>query len=282
MDAKKIGVIGAGVMGQGVSYQFAKYNYNVVLVDIKQEILDKAKVEIKNTGRLDMLLSKGELPTKGSALDYIQFSSDLKDLFDCDFMVENIIENVEAKTALYHQLRNTVKDEAVVAVNTSCISITKIGALMKDASKVLGIHFMNPVHLKPTVEMIEGTYTSQETIDAAQSILGTVNMEGIVVKDFPGFVSNRISHLLMNEAAFVVQDGVATPQQVDDIFKKCFGHKMGPLETADLIGLDTVMDSLQVLYDEFQDPKFRCSTLLKKKVEAGQVGRKSGEGFHKY
>lgn len=282
MDAKKIGVIGAGVMGQGVSYQFAKYNYHVVLVDIKQEILDKAKGEIKNTGRLDMLLSKGELPTKGSALDYIEFSSDLKDLADCDFIVENIIENVEAKTTLYNQLRDIVKDETVIAVNTSCISITKIGALMKDASKVLGIHFMNPVHLKPTVEMIEGTYTSKETIDAAQGILGTVNMEGIVVKDFPGFVSNRISHLLMNEAAFVVQEGVATPKQVDDIFKKCFGHKMGPLETADLIGLDTVMDSLQVLYDEFQDPKFRCCPLLKKKVEAGQTGRKSGEGFHKY
>lgn len=153
---------------------------------------------------------------------------------------------------------------------------------MNDASKVLGIHFMNPVHLKPTVEMIEGVHTSKETIEEALRILGLVKMEGIVVRDFPGFVSNRISHLLMNEAAMIVQDQVATPQQVDDIFKKCFGHKMGPLETADLIGLDTVMDSLKVLYDEFQDPKFRVSTLIKKKVEAGLCGRKSGEGFHKY
>ena len=282
MNIKTIGIIGAGTMGQGVAHQFAKYNYKVILIDLNETILNQAKQVIKNTMRLDHLLSEAPSPTVGNLLDYIHYSTDLNELKDCEFIIENIIENTDAKFKLYDQLKTIAKSDAIVAVNTSCISITKIGSLMPDASLILGIHFMNPVHLKPTVEMIEGVYTSKETIDGAQHLLGLVQMEGIVVKDSPGFVSNRISHLLMNEAAFIVQEQVATPTQVDDIFKKCFGHKMGPLETADLIGIDTVVDSLQVLFDATQDSKFRCCTLLRKKADAGQLGRKSGEGFHKY
>ncbi len=282
MEIKKIGIIGAGTMGQSVAHQFAKFNSSIVLIDISQEVLDQAKIGIRNIGRLDMLLNKGESPTQGNMMDYISYSTNLEDLKDCEFIVENIIENTTAKFELYDRLKEIVQKDAIVAVNTSCISITKIGSLMNNPDKVLGIHFMNPVHLKPVVEMIEGVHTSKDTIDCAQELLAMVKMEGIVVKDSPGFVSNRISHLLMNEAAFIVQEQVATPKQVDDIFKKCFGHKMGPLETADLIGIDTVVDSLQVLFDTLQDSKFRCCSLLRKKVDAGQLGRKSGEGFHKY
>jgi 3-hydroxybutyryl-CoA dehydrogenase len=278
---KKIGIIGAGVMGRGVAYQFAKYGFEIVLQDIRGEALEQAKTDIKNTLRMDMLLNRAN-PKNKEVIDVIRFTADLNELAGCSFIVENIIENMDAKQALYRQLATVLDRDTVVAVNTSCISITKIASLLNDPSKVLGIHFMNPVYMKPTVEMIEGVHTSPETIAYALETLAEVDMDGIVVKDFPGFVSNRISHLLMNEAALIVQDNVATHEQIDEIFKKCFGHKMGPLETADLIGLDTVVDSLKVLYDEFQDPKFRVSPLLKKKVEAGLLGRKSGEGFYKY
>jgi len=166
--------------------------------------------------------------------------------------------------------------------NTSCISITRIGAATKRPASVVGIHLMNPVHLMPTVEVIRGFHTSERAVEALLRLLSVLGKEAIVVEDMPGFVSNRISHLFMNEAAFVLQDHVASAGQIDMIFKKCFGHKMGPLETADLIGLDTVMRSLDVLYESFQDPKYRCCPLLRKLVHAGHLGRKSGRGFHVY
>jgi 3-hydroxybutyryl-CoA dehydrogenase len=144
------------------------------------------------------------------------------------------------------------------------------------------MHFMNPVHMKPTVEVIRGHRTSDDTLAAVQELFAQLHKEAVVVGDLPGFVSNRISHLFMNEAVFVFQDGLASAEQIDTIFKKCFGHKMGPLETADLIGLDTVMRSLDVLFESFHDPKFRCCPLLRKMVDAGQLGRKSGRGFYDY
>lgn len=183
---------------------------------------------------------------------------------------------------VYGKIDNICDENCIFLVNTSCISITKIAALTKRPDKVIGTHFMNPVPQKKVVEVVKGYHTSEETIASLKELLANIGKEAIIVNDYPGFVSNRVSHLFMNEAAYVVQDQVASPESVDDIFKKCFGHAMVPLETADLIGLDTVVNSLDILYKSYQDPKFRCCPLLRKMVDAGLYGRKSGEGFYKY
>jgi 3-hydroxybutyryl-CoA dehydrogenase len=206
----------------------------------------------------------------------------LRQLAECDFVVENVTEEWKTKKDLYEQLDAVVPAGVRFGVNTSCISITQIGSVTRRPADVIGVHFMNPVHLMPTVEVIRAFHTSDETVQALQELLGALQKEAIVVEDLPGFVSNRISHLFMNEAAFVLQDKVATADKIDLIFKKCFGHRMGPLETADLIGLDTVMHSLDVLYESFRDSKYRCCPLLRTLVHAGHLGRKTGRGFHLY
>lgn len=280
---KKIGVIGAGVMGAGVSYSVAYAGYQVVLVDLTDSALQQANVEVRKNSRMHMMFGKSEEKCEpDQVISNIQFTTDYNQLKDVDLVIENVTEKWEIKRDVYLKLDEICPEHCLFAVNTSCISITRVGGLTKRRDKVIGAHFMNPVPLKPVIEVIKGEYTSEETISAFESFLKSIDKSCIVVNDYPGFVSNRLSHLLMNEAAFVVQDGVATAEQVDDIFKMCFGHKLGPLETADLIGLDTVMDSLDVLYQEYQDPKFRCSSLLRKKVYAGMYGRKSGEGFYTY
>ncbi len=278
-----IGVIGAGVMGVGVAQNFAQKGYNVVLIDVHNDILNRAKKEIGNNIRFHGFFNKKEvLEDVDVILSRINFSTDYSLLNDADFIVENVPEKWETKKKVYLELEKICKEDCIIFVNTSCISITKIAFLTNRPDKVIGTHFMNPVALKSTIEVIRGYYTSEETIKATKSLMGKLDKECIIVNDLPGFVSNRISHLFMNEAAFVVQDQVAQPKDVDDIFKKCFGHKMGPLETADLIGLDTVLDSLNVLYESYQDPKFRCCPLLRKMVDAGVLGRKSGKGFYEY
>lgn len=283
MSTQVVGVIGAGVMGTGVAQNLAQVGHRVILLDIADDILKRSKGEIRNSIRLHRMLNKAEgQESIDEILRRITFSTDYALLKDADFVIENAVEKWEVKKPIYEQLDAICPEHCIFLVNTSCISITKIGALTRRPDKVLGTHFMNPVPMKTTIEAIRGYHTSEETIARASDFLATMNKECIVVNDLPGFVSNRLSHLLMNEAAFVVQDQVATPQQVDDIFKKCFGHKMGPLETADLIGLDTVVDSLDVLYESYQDSKFRCCPLLRKMVEAGLHGRKSGRGFYTY
>jgi 3-hydroxybutyryl-CoA dehydrogenase len=219
---------------------------------------------------------------KEEALRRITFTQDINDAALCQFVVENVTEDWATKEKVYAQMDQVIAPEVCFGVNTSCISITRVGGITRRPDKVVGIHFMNPVHLKPTVEVIRGYHTSEDTLAKVKALLSQLNKQGIVVGDLPGFVSNRIFHLFMNEAAFVLQDQVATAHEIDAIFKKCFGHTMGPLETADLIGLDTVMRSLDVLYESYQDPKFRCCPLLRKLVYAGHLGRKSGKGFYEY
>lgn len=280
---KPIGIIGAGTMGVGMTVDLVLHGLETVLVDISEDQLEKAVSEIFETVRFAPLFNK-QYPKlmKEDILKLIRTTTDIEELKCCDYIVENATENWTIKEAIYQTLDEICAEDTIIAVNTSCISITKLSSLTKRADKIIGMHFMNPVYLKPSIEVIRGQYTSDETIEKAETFLKRLGKDSIIVNDQTGFVSNRISHLFMNEAAWVVMDQVATTKQVDEIFKKCFGHKMGPLETADLIGVDTVVDSLKVLYDEYQDPKFRCCPLLKKMVNGGQLGRKSGKGFYIY
>jgi 3-hydroxybutyryl-CoA dehydrogenase len=283
MEFKRIGVLGAGNIGVGVVTDLVLHGLCTVVVDVSDEILQSAQAAVLNNVRCVPLLSK-TLPriTRDEALRRMVLTTRLQDVASCDFVIENVTEDWNVKQPLYEALDRVVRPDVCFGANTSCISITQIGGATRRAAQVIGIHLMNPVHLKPTVEVIRGFHTSERTLDTLLQLLSVLGKEAIVVNDSPGFVSNRISHLFMNEAAFVLQDNVATAEQVDMIFKQCFAHKMGPLETADLIGLDTVVRSLDVLYESFQDPKYRCCPLLRKLVHAGHLGRKTGKGFHAY
>ncbi|HLP45654.1 MAG TPA: 3-hydroxyacyl-CoA dehydrogenase family protein [Candidatus Deferrimicrobium sp.] len=283
MTFKLVGVIGAGTMGVGVTVDLVFHGIHSVLVDISSECLEKAKTEIIKQIRFAPLLYKDAPKMQvEDALKQVTFTTHLEDVKDCEFVVENVPEDWEIKKKVYLELDRICKPETYFGVDTSCISITRVGSLTQRPDKIVGVHFMNPSYLKPVIEVMQGFHTSDDCLEKTKALLTQLGKEAIVVKDFPGFVSNRISHLFMNEAAFVYQDGVARAEQIDNIFKKCFGHKMGPLETADLIGLDTVMKSLDVLYESYQDPKFRCCPLLRKMVDAGLLGRKSGKGFYNY
>ena len=283
MKLTHVGVVGAGNIGAGVVTDLVLHGINAVAVDLSEEILKKAEAEVLKNIRFAALFSKS-LPrvSREDASKRLVLTTELKDVASCDFVIENVTENWEIKKRVYEKLEKTVPPEVCFGANTSCISITQIASATRRPANVVGIHFMNPVHLKPTVEVIRGFHTSDRAVDTLLRLFSLLNKEAIIVEDLPGFVSNRISHLFMNEAAFVLQDNVATAEQIDSIFKKCFGHKMGPLETADLIGLDTVMRSLDVLYESFRDPKYRCCPLLRKLVHAGHLGRKTGRGFHAY
>lgn len=279
---KKIGIIGSGVMGSGVAQKFAQNGNEVTLVDIDDNILKNAKKKIGDNIRFFNMFNRDKMLDAESILNKIKVTTDISEVGDADFIIENVPEVVESKKEVYEKLGTICKEESIYLVNTSCISITQIGSFTNKPDKVIGTHFMNPVPMKRAAEVIKGYHTSKETIEKVRELLNGVDIECILVNDSPGFVSNRISHLYMNEAAYIVQDGIASPEDVDDIFKKCFEHKMGPLETADLIGLDTVVDSLKILYESYQDPKFKCCPLLKKMVDAGCLGRKSGQGFYEY
>lgn len=276
----KIGVIGAGVMGRGVAQRFAQNNYLVELVDIDEQILSDACRQIRRDIKIAGMFG-GKLD-EAAIMANINVSLDYSKIADADFIVENVPEKLKIKTAVYKNLDDAVNGRCIFFSNTSCISITKLGALTNRADKVIGVHFMNPVPKKDFAEVIKGKITSDSTIEKTVELLKSVGISSEVINDSAGFVSNRLSHLFMNEAAYMVFESVADPEQIDDIFKKGFGHKMGPLETADLIGLDTVLYSLRILYDYYEDSKFRACPLLKKMVDAGTLGVKSGQGFYKY
>ena len=283
MEFKRVGVLGAGNIGIGVVTDLVLHGISAVVVDVSREILQRAQAEVLKNVRFAPLLSK-TLPkvTKEEALQRMTLTTEIAQVASCDFVIENVTEDWGIKKAVYEELERSVPAGVRFGANTSCISITQIGSATRRPADVVGLHLMNPVHLKPTVEVIRGFHTSDAALDTLGALLSRLGKEAVVVQDLPGFVSNRISHLFMNEAAFVLQDGVSTAENIDTIFKKCFGHKMGPLETADLIGLDTVMRSLDVLYESFQDSKYRCCPLLRKFVHAGHLGRKTGRGFHVY
>ncbi len=281
MSIQLVGVVGAGVMGAGVAQNLAQTGHRVILLDVSREALTKAEQEIRNNVRFQTLFKKGG-PPPADALGNITFSLDDGLLQDADFVIENVTEKWEVKRGVYGRIDGICPERCVFAANTSAIPITRLASLTGRAPKVLGIHFMNPVPQKPTVEVIRGYHTSEETLRTAGQLLARMGKEYIVVNDSPGFVSNRVLMLMINEAVFLLQDRVASVEEVDRIFRDCFGHKMGPLETADLIGLDTILFSIEVLHESFNDSKYRPCPLLRKMVDAGLHGRKSGEGFYTY
>lgn len=283
MKLTKVGVLGAGNIGVGAVTDLILHDIAAVVVDVSEEVLDRARETVLNNVRFAPMLSKA-LPriSKQEALGRMHLTTHLEDLVGCEFVIENVTEDWAIKEAVYERLDRVMPPEVCFGANTSCISITKIGSATRRPANVIGIHLMNPVHLKPTVEVIRGFHTSERTIGILGQLFKQLNKESVLVEDLPGFVSNRISHLFMNEAAFVLQDHVATAEQIDAVFKKCFNHTMGPLETADLIGLDTVVRSLDVLYESYQDSKYRCCPLMRKLVHAGHLGRKVGRGFYVY
>ncbi|GAB0056472.1 3-hydroxybutyryl-CoA dehydrogenase [Candidatus Magnetaquicoccaceae bacterium FCR-1] len=283
MDIQTAGVVGAGVMGVGVAQNLAQCGMDVVLVDIAEAVLERARIEIGNNVRFQGFFAKEKNgPTPEEVLGRITFTIEPEKLADVDYLVENVVEKWPVKEEVYRRIDAICKPSCVFAANTSAISITRIASVTRRPDRVIGMHFMNPVPMKPLVEVIRGFHTSEETIEFSKFFLKKMGKSCVVVNDSPGFVSNRVLMLTVNEAVFLVQEGVAKAEEVDRIFKSCFGHKMGPLETADLIGLDTILYSLDVLYESFNDSKFRPCPLLKKMVDAGLHGRKNGRGFYNY
>lgn len=279
----KIGVIGAGVMGAGLSQALIETGHQVVLIDVLPAALEKSLAIIQGNLRMAKMMQRIPKDTDLQALRQgVHVSTELSDLSDVDFVVENATEKWRIKASIYPKIDAICKAKCVFAANTSAIPIDSIAALTKRPDKVLGMHFMNPVPQKPTVETIRSVHTSDATIATSQNLLAQMNKRAIIVNDKPGFVSNRISHLFMNEAIWVVQDDVAKAKDVDDIFIECYGHTMGPLATADLIGLDTVLHTLKVLQNNYSSEKFTPAPLLIQMVQAGKLGRKSGEGFFSY
>lgn len=283
MDLNTIGVIGAGVMGSGIAHNMSQKSINVVLLDLSKDVLEKAEDEIRKTIRFQGFFNReARADDPEEIISRISFTTDYALLKNVPYIIENVVEKWDVKKTVYTELDDMCRGDCIFASNTSAIPITRIASATKRPDKVIGIHFMNPAPLKNFVEVIPGYHTSSETIKATEEMLVHLGKKYAIVKDSPGFVSNRVLMLTINEAVFLVSEQVAPPQDVDRIFKECFEHKMGPLETADLIGLDTILYSLEVLYESFNDSKYRPCPYLRKMVDAGLYGRKSGKGFYEY
>ncbi|MFI6809930.1 3-hydroxyacyl-CoA dehydrogenase family protein [Streptomyces luteogriseus] len=280
---RRVAVLGAGTMGIGGAHAFAAAGLSVVLVDTTDAALSRARDLIGENARLYAMLDR-ELAksTPEEVLSRIEFSTGLDGLADADFVVENVTENWDIKEALYREMDAVAPEHCVFGVNTSAIPITRMASVTGRPDRVVGTHLMNPVPLKKLVEVIRGFHTSPETIEITRGLFRTAGQDIVVVEDSSGFVTNRVAMLSVNEAILLLQDNVAQARDIDRLFRQCLGHQMGPLETADLIGLDTVMYSLEVLLDNFNDPKFAPAPLLRKLVAAGCHGRKSGRGFYSY
>lgn len=276
-----IGVIGAGVMGVGVAQNLAQTGYDVVLVDQSEEILDKALGTIRMNCRMSGLMGGPRLDAE-AVLAHISTAVGAQAASKAELVIENVTENWDIKREVYRTLDAECGPDTVFVVNTSAIPITKVAAVTGRPDRVVGVHFMNPVPAKPVVELIPGFHTSAQTVERTRELLHGMGKKDVEVKDACGFVSNRVLMLTVNEAAYLVHEGVADAAAVDEIFRGCFGHPMGPLETADLIGVDTILYSVEVLHEHYADSKYRPCPLLKQMTDAGLHGRKSGRGFYTY
>ena len=282
MEIQRIGVVGAGTMGNGIAHVFARSGFSVVLCDVEQRFVDRALATI--TKNLDRELAKGKIAAddKAAALGRIHPAADRGKLADCDFVIEAATEKFEIKTEIFRDLDRITRPEIILASNTSSISITKLAALTKRPERVIGMHFFNPVPVMKLVEVIRGLATSPETFSETRNLSLRLDKTPVEVNDAPGFVSNRVLMPLLNEAMYAVMEGVATPEAVDEVFKLGMAHPMGPLTLADFIGLDVCLDIMRVMQSGLGDPKYRPCPLLIKMVDAGWLGRKSGRGFYKY
>ena len=279
---KTVGVIGAGQMGAGIAQICAAIGKNVVLCDIKQEFLDNGIGTI--TKNLTRSVSKERISQKDmhNTLGNVSTTLELNELHDRDIIIEAIVENIEIKKKLFSDLGNICAENTILASNTSSIPIGILAEASGRPTKVVGMHFMNPVPVMKLVEVIRAKSTNDNTFDATFKLAEDLNKVPVLVNDFPGFVSNRILLPMLNEAMFCVMEGVAEPEAIDTVMKLGMSHPMGPLTLADFIGLDTCLAIMEVLHRDFNDDKYRPCPLLKEMVELGKLGKKSGEGFYKY
>ncbi|UMZ73212.1 3-hydroxybutyryl-CoA dehydrogenase [Natranaerofaba carboxydovora] len=282
MEIKKVGVMGAGQMGAGIAQVAAQTGCEVVLRDVKEEFVEKGLAGIKKNLERSVQKERITEDEKNETLSRISTTLEVKDASDCDLIVEAIIEDLGIKQDLFKELDEYVKPEGILASNTSSCPITDIAAATNRPEKVIGMHFMNPVPVMKLVEIINGLATDENTYKIVEETAKKMNKTPVCVNDYPGFVSNRVLLPMINEAVYCLMEGVASEEDIDTVMKLGMNHPMGPLTLADLIGLDTCLSILNVLYEGLGDPKYRPCPLLKKYVSAGWVGKKVGRGFYKY
>ena len=281
MDIKTVGIVGSGTMGGGIAQVAATTGFQVILHDLAEEYLTRSLKTMDKS--LTKLIEKGKVSEdKGLILSRIKTTTALEDLVQADLMVEAVFEDFEVKKKVFVAVDKIVRPEVILASNTSSISITRLAALTGRPAKFIGMHFMNPVPLMTLVELIKGIATSQETFATVKGVAEKMGKVPVEANDFPGFISNRILMPMINEAVYALMEGVGTPEAIDTVMKLGMNHPMGPLTLADLIGLDVCLYIMEVLHEGFKDTKYRPCPLLRKMVDAGYLGRKTGRGFYEY